>query len=179
MIANGGVATLADALACLAYTGADGVMSSEALLENPKLFSVEGDALFQSHYIPFQLDTVQEYRTILLSYPLPRPILQVVRSHLFKLLFRFLSGARNADLRTRLAEGTLEEMLQVVDDLTTRLLSAGFATTMAAVQPNYLEREEERRAIEGGWLGATRWYMRHRDEKAAQRVLSQPRAKAR
>ena len=39
VLANGSMATREDALACLARTGADGVMLSEALLENPGLFS--------------------------------------------------------------------------------------------------------------------------------------------
>lgn len=42
IIANGGVSCFSDALDCLQETGADGVMSSEALLENPKLFDIEG-----------------------------------------------------------------------------------------------------------------------------------------
>ena len=36
-------------------------MSSEALLENPKMFCEIGDSLFQSNYITAQLHTVQEY----------------------------------------------------------------------------------------------------------------------
>ena len=43
VIANGGIANYSDAIRCLHETGCDGVMSSEALLENPKLFSLEGD----------------------------------------------------------------------------------------------------------------------------------------
>ena len=39
IVANGGVACFDDVAACVAATGADGVMSSEALLENPGLFS--------------------------------------------------------------------------------------------------------------------------------------------
>ena len=38
VIANGGIETRADVDACLEYTGAAAVMSSEALLENPALF---------------------------------------------------------------------------------------------------------------------------------------------
>src|SRR6056297_130306 len=38
VVANGGVETYEDALACQSVTGADAVMSSEGLLENPSLF---------------------------------------------------------------------------------------------------------------------------------------------
>ena len=38
VIANGGIATFDDVQACLDYTGCDGVMSSEAILEYPALF---------------------------------------------------------------------------------------------------------------------------------------------
>ena len=39
VIANGGIGSLEDVLLCMKYTGCDGVMSSEGLLENPGLFS--------------------------------------------------------------------------------------------------------------------------------------------
>ena len=39
LIANGGIASRACAMTCLEHTGADGVMSSEALLEQPHLFA--------------------------------------------------------------------------------------------------------------------------------------------
>lgn len=38
MIANGGLATYEDCMKCLEYTGCDGVMSSESILEYPALF---------------------------------------------------------------------------------------------------------------------------------------------
>jgi tRNA-dihydrouridine synthase 1 len=38
VFANGGVFTYEDYQKCLEHTKADGVMSSEALLENPALF---------------------------------------------------------------------------------------------------------------------------------------------
>ena len=39
VVANGGIHSFADVQKCLKYTGADGVMSGEGLLENPALFS--------------------------------------------------------------------------------------------------------------------------------------------
>ena len=38
VIANGGIASFDDCMKCLEYTGCDGVMSSEAILEYPALF---------------------------------------------------------------------------------------------------------------------------------------------
>lgn len=38
VVANGGMATYNDCLKCLEYTGCDGVMSSEAILEYPAFF---------------------------------------------------------------------------------------------------------------------------------------------
>jgi len=38
VIANGGIRSLADFNKCLEYTGCDGVMTSEAILENPAFF---------------------------------------------------------------------------------------------------------------------------------------------
>lgn len=38
VMANGGMATYEDCLKCLEYTGCDGIMSSESILEYPALF---------------------------------------------------------------------------------------------------------------------------------------------
>ena len=51
IIANGGIESLDDVLQCMEVTGADGVMSSEAILENPALFTRN-------------LDDNKDYRTL-------------------------------------------------------------------------------------------------------------------
>jgi len=159
VVANGGISSHADALRCLEETGAAGVMSSEGLLENPRLFSESGDALFRHSYIQSQLQIAEEFLGIVKSHRLPRPLFQVVRSHLFKMLFRLLDGAANKDLREILSEGDFEEMQSVVMQLRARFEAVGM---------------DEAVALERGLLGPTLWYMRHRDERASKRIVSQP-----
>jgi hypothetical protein len=163
VIANGGISCRDDAIRCLAETGADGVMSSEALLENPKMFSAEGDEFFRKEYVKAQLQTVDDYLGITLAHKLPRPLFQVVRSHLFKMLYRFMDAPAHIDLRERLATGTLEEMMGVVEEVKRRLAVVDFDTELAEAQ---------------GLINGNTWYMRHRNEKSAKRIISPMRSKA-
>lgn len=157
VIANGGIQTYDDCIKCLEYTGADGVMSSEGLLENPKMFSPEGDRMFREEYVKAQLNTVDEYLMIVQSYPLPRPLFQIVRSHLFKMLHRFTDADRNSDVRKLLSEGDFTEMKQAVMILKERLSTVDYMTDIA---------------LAAGLIGSTSWYYRHRDERASNRVYS-------
>merc|ERR1719482_1046610 len=59
VIANGGISCRADVDRCLEYTGADAVMSSEGLLENPALFS--GKDVRQDVLASEYLDIVEKY----------------------------------------------------------------------------------------------------------------------
>jgi tRNA-dihydrouridine synthase len=163
VIANGGISCRGDALACLEYTGADAVMSSEALLENPKMFSIAGDEAFRDDFIRTQIGTTKEYLRTLESHPLPRPLGQVVRGHLFKFLFRFVDAPANEDLRRMLAEGTFEEMKSVVSIVEERLAAVDFNIELAQ---------------ETGLINHKTWYMRHRDAKASTRVLSPRKSRA-
>lgn len=155
VIANGGISCRDDALRCLAETGVDGVMSSEALLENPKLFSEEGDVMFRENYIAAQLSTVREYVEILQSFKPPYPLLAVTRGHLFKMLYRFLEAPKNLDLRSQLAEGDFLNMIDVVDQVEHRV-------------GHY---KDIQKAESEGFLGTYTWYMRHRHEGTLNRVL--------
>lgn len=161
VVANGGIGMHEDALRCLEVTKAAGVMSSEALLENPRLFSPAGDEFFRSNYVKSQLDIAEEYLQIVKSHRLPRPLFQVVRSHLFKMLFRLLDSPSNSDLRELLARGDFEEMQGVVKELQKRLGVVGLDTAQAELK---------------GLIGPTPWYYRHRDEKAQKRIISIPHA---
>ncbi len=163
VIANGGVQCRQDAIDCIAFTGADAVMSSEGLLENPKMFSMEGDAAFRERFVSTQLETVREYLDIVRSYKLPSPLYQVVRSHLFKMLFRFMDAKGNRDLCKQMGSGDMTDMDYVLNALNERF--AGIDGTP----------EEIPELVEKGLLGPTLWYNRHRDERANQRVMSLPK----
>ena len=74
VIANGNIQKLEDVDECLRETGADGVMSAEALLVNPALFSgIDVPACTLS----------LEYLSFCKLYPVEMPI---VRGHLFKIM---------------------------------------------------------------------------------------------
>jgi tRNA-dihydrouridine synthase 1 len=83
VFANGGIYTFEDAINCLKYTGADAVMSSEALLENPALFSG----------MIHDMDTVAlDYLELSKKY---NPDVSQIRGHLFKILYAGLQVCFN------------------------------------------------------------------------------------
>ena len=137
-------------------------MSSEGLLGNPKMFTEEGDRMFREDFARSQLQTADDFLRILQSHKLPRPLFQVVRSHLFKILYRFSDAPGNTDLRSQLANGNFEDMKDVVVKLHERMILINYDTEIG---------------MEQGLIGGTNWYYRHRDEKAFQRINSIPRKK--
>lgn len=147
VVANGGIGCYVDALRCLEYTGVDAVMSSEALLENPKLFSEHGDRLFRTDFIRTQLQTASEFVALVDQYPKPDCYENVVRSHLFKMLHRFVLAPANKDMQTQLCSHDYATMVNVLPILHERMSKIDFNVQIA----------ESR-----GMLNSTGYYMRHR-----------------
>lgn len=90
IIANGGISCLEDAERCMKETGVDAVMTSEAILENPALFSrrLDSEGKLMTH-----LDLAEEYLHFCnTKYPTP---MKSVRSHLMKMLHRYLTKHTN------------------------------------------------------------------------------------
>lgn len=113
VIANGGIASEEDVRACLEYTGAAAVMSSEALLENPALFCSNrhpssGAYLDQSSLATRYLELCEEHP--------PCKGAAVVRGHLFKLLHHGLRCHPHLREALLLSQ-TLGEMRDVVGRL--------------------------------------------------------------
>jgi hypothetical protein len=102
IFANGGIGCHEDVQACLAYTGADGVMSSEALLENPGLFSdgyrtLPGTSVRVTDRRSDAVDFAFEYLDIAEHYDEDPG---AIRGHLMKMLFAPLK--MHTALRNRL-----------------------------------------------------------------------------
>mmetsp|Transcript_117534 Transcript_117534/g.293067 ORF Transcript_117534/g.293067 Transcript_117534/m.293067 type:complete len:421 (-) Transcript_117534:58-1320(-) len=94
---NGGIETFEDVQRCLEQTGCDGVMSSEALLETPSLFS--------GRTVP-QDQLTQEYLELAKIYDAPK---SAVKAHLFRFLYAGLQ--LNVDIRAQLgAARTMDDI---------------------------------------------------------------------
>eukprot|EP00931_Biecheleriopsis_adriatica_P048187 TRINITY_DN27840_c0_g1_i1.p1 TRINITY_DN27840_c0_g1~~TRINITY_DN27840_c0_g1_i1.p1 ORF type:complete len:472 (+),score=97.01 TRINITY_DN27840_c0_g1_i1:47-1462(+) len=106
VIANGGLATFCDIDDILATTGADGVMSSEAVLENPALFcnNLDADGMYidQDRLAREYLDLADLH--LAESGGSKKKCPSCVKAHLFKLLHAGLR--QHTDLRARLGDAT-------------------------------------------------------------------------
>lgn len=144
IIANGSISNLDDVRECLEYTGVDGVMSSEAILEYPALFTeTNTKAVDGKRTGPGRLQLAREYVKISESYP-PEcggqgNGIKCVRTHVHKFLHEDLSG-RN-DIRKDIAFAkTHENLYKCFDDIEAL-------------------NKAENHLVENETLS---WYMRHR-----------------
>lgn len=114
VIANGNILTIEDCERCLKETGAVGIMSAEAHLYNP--------ALFSGKIIPIW-ELVPEYLLISKEHPAP---LSFIRGHLFKLFRKCLNSF--TDHRTKLGSASsLEELESIAQDLCEKVKEAFYA----------------------------------------------------
>ncbi|KAF7981350.1 hypothetical protein HWV62_33803 [Athelia sp. TMB] len=134
VFANGNILYHSDIAACLAATGADGVMSAEGQLYNAALFAPASSVNGDGPTSPVAFDTglhlphttlALEYLEIVGSLKTATP-LSAVKGHLFKLMRPALG--RETDLRERLGrvrgtvkEGALEEYVAIVKEVQTRM----------------------------------------------------------
>lgn len=133
IVCNGGINTFEDVVKCMDFTGCDGVMSSEAILEKPDLFCPQSNKS--------QDELAKEYLEYVAMYPVvaKRWEARCVKSHMFRFLYAGLQ--RHVDLRDKLGVSkTVEEIGSIVEELGRR-------------------RKEEPKGIFSD-LG---WYSRHRN----------------
>lgn len=144
VIANGGLEVPEDIEKCLAATQADGVMSSEGLLENPALFAASNNS--PGNDISF-LELAKQYLDCAEQYPPASE--KIIRAHLFKILFQDLRV--HSDLRESLADAkSRKDMISIVDQLEERLENAKKDPSLPQVV----------------YAAETSWYRRHRQGQA-------------
>ena len=155
IVANGGVSNRSDALNCLYETGADAVMSSEALLENPRMFSLEGDRAFREDFVRCQLKSAKELVHYFQIFPQRKSSVSSLRAHLFKMLHRFLSCDVHHDLRYIMVKASIDTMGTVVDTLWMRLERVGF---------------DYESAVAHALVSSNNWYWRHLSHSSSKQL---------
>ena len=141
IFANGNIGCMADVLDCFEATGADGVMSSEAILEYPALFAGV------DHVRLGRIRLAREYLTLAKQYP-PQlghqgSGIKCLKGHVHRFLHPDLAAPEGSDhaLRQRVACATSwQELWDIVEHVGAK-------------------QEEEEHKVEEEQLS---WYMRHR-----------------
>jgi tRNA-dihydrouridine synthase 1 len=113
IICNGGIGSFDDVVKCMDFTGCDGVMSSEAILEKPDLFCPDSTKS--------QDELAKEYLELVRTYPVAAKRWEVrcIKSHMFRFLYAGLQ--RHIDLRDKLGiSKSVEEIESVVEELAQR-----------------------------------------------------------
>lgn len=127
VIANGNILSFTDIKECLDYTGADAVMSAEALLQNPALFTGKNPPVWT--IVQKYLEYAEKYKTPIRS----------VRCHLFKILY--LCIHQDSSIQQILAEGkTFADFYAVCDILKDmpKKYNSTFTKEECEVSDNYL-----------------------------------------
>ena len=121
ILSNGSISNLDDVVACLEHTGADGIMSSEAVLEYPPIFTESGTAAVGGKRTgPSRLSIARQYLQYSEQYP-PNKAgqgsgMKCIRAHFHRILHGDLE--KYFDVRLGVAQGnTYEAFWKVCDDL--------------------------------------------------------------
>jgi tRNA-dihydrouridine synthase len=189
IIVNGGVEHLEDAIRLQSVTGAAAVMSSEAILERPSLLGQINSCLQFGQHEPLeiaypsvldmtpkerfmeQIQSCRDYIQWCYYAPPLRGVLgtqggsfNVVRSHLFKMLYRYLNDESNIDLRDSLADAyTMHRLDQ----------ASAFIDSLCLRYEHFTDVEWE--ALPSSRYPDSSWYRRHRRASLAGIFLHQKR----
>jgi tRNA-dihydrouridine synthase 1 len=152
IVANGGVGSLSDALQCWKATGADAVMSSEAILERPSLFAGNNSSSGRKG----RAQLAREYLELAIEYPSDErgqgSGLKCARMHVHRMLHADLQELE--DLRRHVGEAaSLQELLEIVDRLE--------AMPKEPQQPQD-DNVDSETTTTTTTTTALSWYMRHR-----------------
>ncbi len=164
IFSNGGIEFGEDVQICFDKTNASGVMSSEGLLEVPNLFQVTKEDITAKRLLDRQLAFAGLYLDYATVFPPPPGSLgtkggsfNVIRSHLFKFLYRYLE--ENPDIRSLLGNqdvNTIHRSRELVSELRSR----------------YCNLDEEQLRMKKSWDSNSSWYRRHRGSNSQQEIAA-------
>lgn len=165
VFSNGGIEYFSDIQKCFDKTSCSGVMSSESLLENPGIFDEQNIATGRDI-----LDRQLQYAEMYLDYctvfsPLPGSLgikggsFNVARSHVFKMLHRYLEEQH--DLRSWLGNQELCTIQQA-------------RALLCELRSRYSTLDEEQLQMKSSWKDDSSWYRRHRQSNASDTESAEP-----
>jgi tRNA-dihydrouridine synthase 1 len=184
VVANGGISCINDINKCLHSTCVDGVMSSEALLENPSLFAQavlltpEKDRDKNgSHGIVFkprharQIQLAEEYMELARTHPTSR---SNIRAHLNKFLYSiFVEFESDQDIQAARAQlnragkdGWFDTYLDVIASAKRIMQRESKIPCEEYANPTNIEQMAD-------ILHPGKWYVRHRDFQNKKRALDE------
>lgn len=165
VFSNGGIEYFSDIQKCFDKTSCSGVMSSESLLENPGIFDEQTIASGrdildrQLHYADIYLDYCTVFPPLPGSLGIKGGSFNVARSHVFKILHRYLEEQH--DLRSWLGNQelcTIQQARALLRDLRSR----------------YATLDEEQLQMKNSWKDDSSWYRRHRQSNDSDAEDAQP-----
>lgn len=114
VLANGNIRNLKDAKECMEYTGVDGVLSAEPLLENPTLFSEDRNETGEPQRPEECAEMLLEYLDFVEKYPTP---IRMVRGHVHKMLKSWFNLYPHVRERMNSEVATIESFRKVATEM--------------------------------------------------------------
>ncbi|KAL3146164.1 tRNA-dihydrouridine(16/17) synthase [NAD(P)(+)]-like protein [Trebouxia sp. C0010 RCD-2024] len=146
VLANGNIRHLQDVHDCIAYTGVQGVMSAESLLEDPALFWHQRLQPGGAYTAVEGVRLLKEYLDLAEQFPTP---MRMVRGHTFGLIGPWLQEF--TDLRDKINTLKLEFSMirEVIAELDVRIPQTGRDYPIPKISERALARMEREAALAG------------------------------
>ena len=160
IISNGNIGSPMDCIECLNITGADGVMSAEAILGNPSLYRsltcIDGTLHQKKLPILPPSQIAYDYLDCVEIYP-PYDMIKVVKPHLYRILHGLFPYDKELLGRLQKCEKNVEDYRSCVD----------YATRIETQLLDYLSYEQNSVGLKESFLGHlhSSYYLRHREQR--------------
>jgi len=142
VLANGNVRSYEDAVKCIEYTGVEGVMSAEQLLEDPKLFARRAGQPETARTAVEGPRMLAEYLEEVRKYPTPK---RMIKAHTHRLLGEWLQ--EHMDLQHTLSKvQDVGELTEMAREMERRIAACGREYPAPQLSPEIIKKREARAA---------------------------------